>query len=59
MWQDIDGNASREGLPAVIHGDGTVAYYTEGRLHRDDGKPAVIYPDGAVAFWEEGKRYKP
>ncbi len=40
--------------PALEKKNGDVAYYFEGKLHRDDG-PAVICADSLVAYYKHGK----
>lgn len=43
---------------ALEKADGTVAWYTNGRLNRDDDKPAVVWVDGTKEFYKNGRLYR-
>ncbi len=48
----------REGdFPAIMYADGTIEYYKNGKLHRDNDingnmQPACIYPDGTSEYFK-------
>ena len=41
----------------VEYPSGTLRYYLNGKLHREDG-PAVIYPDGRICYYLNGKYHR-
>lgn len=37
--------------------EGTIQFFKDGKLHRDNG-PAVIAPDGTLVWWHEGNPHR-
>ena len=50
-WAQVAGLIQLNGV--FKYPDGCVAYYKNGRLHRDDG-PAVVWANGREAYWKNG-----
>lgn len=44
--------------PAIIHSDGTKAWYIKGKPHRENDQPAVVCSDGSKEWWINGKRHR-
>ena len=42
--------------PAIVHVDGTLAWFQNGQLHRTDG-PAVEWQSGHTEWWINGVSY--
>lgn len=58
FWYDSMGRYHRDGAPAIINADGSVAWYKHGKLHREDG-PAVEFSsgNGATLWYLNNRRY--
>jgi hypothetical protein len=46
------------GVEVVLHKNGSVMHFLDGKLHREDGKPAVIWADGPVKYYLHGKLHR-
>jgi hypothetical protein len=57
QWS-VYGVPHRDGLPAIIYKDGTVAYYRWGVLHRGDDEPAFIRFNGAKVWYTHGSKLR-
>jgi hypothetical protein len=49
---------NKETLTVYTGKDGTITYYTSGKLHNPHG-PAIVWPDGHKEHWINGKRHNP
>jgi hypothetical protein len=45
-------------LPAVIHANGSKAWYKDGQLHREGDLPAVISHDGGQRWFKYDRRHR-
>lgn len=51
------GDTHKNNSPAVIHQNGTIEWWIDGKLHREDG-PAVTEPDGYEAWCINGQYHR-
>ena len=42
------------GLPAVVHANGTKYWFVNGQRHRDNDLPAIEWADGTVEYYVRG-----
>jgi hypothetical protein len=55
QWVNQRDEFHRDDGPAVIHSNGSLLWYKNGRLHREGG-PAVIRRDGSIGWFRNGRR---
>ncbi len=49
---------AKVGHSVVTLGDGTVEYYLNGVLHRENDRPAIEYANGDLEWWYNGERHR-
>ena len=56
-YRNAQGQTHRTNGPAVVHADGTEAWYQQGLLHRTDGA-AIIHYTGTRSWYQYGKLHR-
>ena len=57
IYLDENNLLHRENGPALVHSEGTIAYYRHGKLHRTDG-PARIFINGHKEYFQNGEYHR-